>query len=68
MQAVQLEIIGYLLQQNFDKIKIDTDHDDQITTLISRKLISKDYSKTTNYCLKVLGILTSQALITLNNS
>jgi hypothetical protein len=63
-----LELIGFLLQQNFDKVKIDTDHDDQITTLISAKLTSKSCPKSINNCLKVLGILTSQALVTLSNS
>ena len=65
---MELELIGYLLQQNFDKIQIDTEHDDQITTLIARKLTGKNFPKATNNCLKVLGILTSQALLTLNNS
>ena len=64
----QLGLIGFLLQQNFDKVKIDTDHDDQITTLIAAKLASKSCPKSTNNCFKVLGILTSQALVTLSNS
>lgn len=60
--------MGYLLQQNFDKVQIDTEHDDQITTLIARKLTAKATPKSNNNCLKVLGILTSQALLTLFNS
>ena len=63
-----MELIGYLLQQNFDRVQIDTEHDDQITTLIARKLTARTFHKATNNCLKVLGILTSQALLTLNNS
>lgn len=66
--SVQLELMGYLLQQNFDKVQIDTEHDDQITTLIARKLTAKATPKSNNNCLKVLGILTSQALLTLFNS
>lgn len=57
-----------MLQQNFDKVTIDTEHDDQITTIIARKLAAKNCPKSTNNCLKVLGILTSQALLTLSNS
>lgn len=65
----QLELVGYLLKQNFDGIKIDTEHDDQITTLISRKLSNPQFSrKSINFCFKVLGILASQAITTLSNS
>jgi hypothetical protein len=66
--SAELEVVGYLLQLNFDKVSIDTEHDDQITTLIARKLTARTCPKSTNNCLKVLGILTSQALLTLPNS
>mgnify|MGYP000996668946 CR=1 FL=1 len=66
--SVEMEVVGYLLQLNFDKVQIDTEHDDQITTLIARKLKARNCPKATNNCLKVLGILTSQALCTLSNS
>ena len=64
----QLELIGFLLKQNFDGDKIDSDHDDQITTLASKILSKKQPGKVTTNCLKVLGILTSQAIMTLSKS
>jgi hypothetical protein len=56
------------LKQNFDGIKIDTDHDSEITNLISRRLAKKQPGTATVLCLKVLGILTSQAIMTLGQS
>ena len=41
LQESELELIAYLLKHNFDRIKIDTDHDDQIITLISEVLARK---------------------------
>ena len=38
---IELELIGFLLKQNFDGVKIDTDHDEQITTLAAKILKKK---------------------------
>ncbi len=61
-------MIGFLLKQNFDGIKIDTDHDDEITTLVSKIITNGKLGKITVKSLKVLGILTSQAILTLSES
>jgi hypothetical protein len=63
-----LELIAYLLKQNYNRIKIDTDHDENITTIAAKVLSKKESSPATVLCLKLLGILTSQAVLTLSQS
>lgn len=64
----ELELIGFLLKQNFDGLKIDTDLDSDITKLIAKRLDTKQSGNATVLSLKVLGILTSQAIMTLSES
>ena len=66
--ATLLELIGFLLKQNFDGLTIDTDHDEQITNIVSKIITQRPCLPTTALSLKVLGILTSQALATIEQS
>lgn len=58
-----------MLKQNFDGIKIDNENDDQITTLVANIIRKENLShRCLVIALKVLGILASQAIITISQS
>jgi hypothetical protein len=68
LQESELELIGFLLKQNFDGIKIDPDYEEMIPSLVAKKLAQKQKGPAAILCMKVLGILTSQAVYTLAQS
>lgn len=66
--TLQLEVVAYLLKKNFDHVSIDKDHDDDITSCIMRRLPKLTSKECLNVCLKVIGTLAGQALLTLHES
>lgn len=61
-------LIGFLTKNNFDGHCVDFDTDEEIVQLCLKEIKEPTCKDCFNHALKIMGILASQAMITLNNS